>query len=76
MNKNIGIVFGVVVLVVIAGGIYASMNNKNDAIMEKEQMEQKVMEDKKVAEEKAMMEQKAMEEKNTIVDKSETIITS
>ena len=35
MNKNIGIVIGVIVLVVIVGGIYVSNNAKNDAMMAK-----------------------------------------
>jgi thiol-disulfide isomerase/thioredoxin len=55
MNKNIGIVVGVIVLVIITGGIYASMNSKNDAMMAKEQMEQKAMADQKMAEEKKAM---------------------
>ena len=67
MNKNIGIVIGVIVLVVIVGGIYVSNNAKNDAMMAKEQMEQKAMEDQKMAEEKAMMEKKAMEEKDAMM---------
>ena len=39
MNKNIGIVIGFVLLIVIT--IYTSMRSKNDAKMEKEQMEEK-----------------------------------
>jgi len=74
MNKNIGIVIGVIVLAVIVGGIYISNNAKNDAMMAKEQMEQKAMEDQKMAEEKAMMEKKAMEEKDAMMkaDTTET----
>ena len=34
MNKNIGIIIGVIVLVVIVGGIYVSNNAKDDAMME------------------------------------------
>lgn len=34
MNKNTAIIIGVIALVVIVGGVYASMNNKNDAMME------------------------------------------
>ena len=67
MNKSTGIIVGVIALVVVVGGIYASMNSKNDAMVAKEQMEQKAMEDKKMAEEKAMMEKKAMEEKETMM---------
>ena len=64
MSKNTGIIIGVIALVVVAGGIYASMNNKNDAVMAKEKIEQKAMEDKKIAEEKVMVEKNAMEEKD------------
>ena len=74
MNKNIGIVIGVVVLAVIVGGIYVSNNAKDDAMMVKEQMEQKAMEEQKMAEEKAMMEKRAMEEKDAMMkaDTTET----
>ena len=72
MNKSTGIVIGVIVLVVVIGGIYASMNNKNDAMMEKEKMEQQAMADKKMAEEKMMMEKKAMEEKETMMKEGAT----
>ena len=59
MNKNIGIIIGVIVLAVIVGGIYVSNNAKNDAVM---------------VEEKAMMEKKAMEEKDAMMkaDTTET----
>ncbi len=64
MNKNTGVVIGVVALVVIIiGGMYVSQNQKNDAMMAKEQMEQKAMEDQKMADEKAMMEKDAMMKK-------------
>ena len=74
MNKNIGIVIGVIVLAVVVGGIYISNNAKNDTMMAKEQLEQKAMEDQKMAEEKAMMEKKAMEEKDAMMkaDNTET----
>ena len=69
MNKNIGIVIGVIALIVIVGGIYASMDSKDDA------MEQKVLEEQKMAEEKAMMEKKAMEEKDeTSMEKADTMM--
>lgn len=68
MNKNIGIVVGVIVLVIIAGGIYASMNSKNDAMMAKEQMEQKAMADQNMAEEKAMTKK----DETSMMDKSDT----
>lgn len=68
MNKNTVIVIGIFVVLIVVGGIYASMNSENDStMMGKEEMEQKVMEDKKMAEEKAMMEKKAMEEKEAMM---------
>ena len=72
MNKNTGIIIGVIALVVVVGGIYASMNSKNDAMMAKEKMEQQAMEDKKMVEEKAMMEKKAMEEKEAMMKSDAT----
>ena len=85
MNKSTGIVIGIIVLVVVVGGIYASMNSKNDAMVAKEKMEPQAMEDKKMAEEEMMMEKKAMEEKeammkddatktDSMVDKSDTMM--
>ena len=67
MNKNIGIIIGVVVLAVVVGGIYISNNAKNDVMMTQEQMGQKAMEEQKMAEEKAMMEKKAVEEKDAMM---------
>ena len=72
MNKNTGIIIGVIALVVVVGGIYASMNSKNDAMMAKEKMEQQAMEDKKMVEEKAMMDKKAMEEKEAMMKSDAT----
>lgn len=72
MNKNTNIVIGIIVLVVIVGGIYASTNSKDDAILSKEKMEQKVMEDQKMADEKAMMEKNAIQEKDAMMKKDET----
>lgn len=37
MNKNTGIIIGVIALVVIVGGVYASINNKDDAMMKKDE---------------------------------------
>ena len=67
MNKNTGIIIGIIVLVIVAGGVYASMNSKDEAMMAKEKMEQQAMDDKKMAEEKAMMDKKAMEEKEAMM---------
>ncbi len=33
MNKNTGIIIGVIALIVIVGGVYASMNKKGDVMM-------------------------------------------
>lgn len=77
MNKNVGIVVGVIVLVVVAGGIYASMNSKNDAMMAKEQMEQKAIDEKKVMEEKdEMMKANSIMKKDetSMMDKSDTVM--
>lgn len=60
MNKNTRIIIGVIVLVLVVGGIYASKNNNNDAMMAKEQIEQKAMQDQKMSDEKVMMEKDAM----------------
>lgn len=67
MNKSTGIIVGIIILVVVAGGVYSSINSKNEAMMAKEKMEQQAMADKKMAEEKAMMEKKAMEEKEAMM---------
>jgi thiol-disulfide isomerase/thioredoxin len=58
MNKNTAVIIGVLALVVILGGVYASKKSNDNAVMVKEQGEQKVMEDKKVTEEKTAMEKK------------------
>ena len=60
MNKKTGIIVGVIALVVIVSGVYASMNNKDDAMMAKEKMEQQAMEDKAVMDKKVMEEKEAM----------------
>jgi thioredoxin 1 len=61
MNKNTGIIVGVIALAVIVGGVYVSKNKKNDATMTKEKMEQQVMETNKMTSEKSMMEKKTVE---------------
>ncbi|MEK7069156.1 MAG: thioredoxin family protein [Patescibacteria group bacterium] len=67
MNKNTGIIVGVIVLTAIIGGVYLSKNSQDDAMMVKDQMEQNAMEEQRMAEEKAMMEKKAMEEKGAMM---------
>lgn len=46
MNKNTKIIIGVLVLVIAASGVYASMSGKDIAMEVKEEVPQKVMEDK------------------------------
>jgi thiol-disulfide isomerase/thioredoxin len=60
MNKNTGIIIGVIAAVVIVGGVYASMKSNNDEMMVKEQMEQKAMQDKKMVEDTSMMKTDTM----------------
>lgn len=67
MNKNTGIIIGIIALAVVVGGVYTSMNSKDEAMMAKAKMEQQVMDDKKMIEEKAMMDKKAMEEKEAMM---------
>lgn len=82
MNKNTGIIIGIIALVVVAGGVYASMNGKDEAMMAKEKMEQQTMDDKKMAEEKeAMMKDGATntesmmkKDETSMVEKSDTMM--
>ncbi len=67
MNKNTRIIIGIIALVIVAGGVYASMNSKDEAMMAKEKMEMKAMEEAKMAEEKMMMDKKAMEDKGAMM---------
>lgn len=63
MNKSTGMIIGVAAIVLVVGGVSASMKNKNDVMMEKEKMNQQVMDDAKMPEEKVMGENNAMEVK-------------
>lgn len=45
MNKNVGIVIGIVVVLIIGGGVYASMNKSDDGMMDKKVDESSEMED-------------------------------
>lgn len=79
MNKNTWGIVGIVAIVVIAGGIYASMSSKDDAMMAKEKMEQQAMEDKKMVEDKAVKEKEAMmkadtTETDSMMDKGDTMM--
>ena len=69
MNKNIGIIIGVLVLVGIAGSIYGSMKSNDTAVVTNEQMEHKVMEDKKMTE-----DQGAMMKTDTMMVKGDTMM--
>lgn len=64
MNKNTLIIVGVVVLLLILGGVFASMKNKDDSMMQKDLMEQKAMEEKSMAEGEETMEDKSTTETN------------
>ena len=48
MNKNTGIIIGVIALLVILGGVYSSVGVKNDNMIAEEKMEQPVVENKEV----------------------------
>src|SRR3989344_9491218 len=72
MNKTIGVIIGVIVLAVIVGGIYMSNNTKNDAMMIKEQMEQKAMEEKKAMEEQDAMMKADTTETDSMMKEDET----
>ncbi|KKQ77965.1 MAG: hypothetical protein UT00_C0003G0040 [Parcubacteria group bacterium GW2011_GWA1_38_7] len=66
MNKSTGIIIGVIAIVVVAGGIYASMNRKNDAVM----MQKDVESDAKLAtQDKAMAEKEALQDKEAMMKK-------
>lgn len=68
MNKNTGIIIGVIVLLVIVSGVYASMNNKDGAMMAKEKMEQQA-----IGEKEAMMKDGATNTES-MVDKTDTMM--
>mgnify|MGYP001561626592 CR=1 FL=1 len=87
MNKNTGIIIGVVILIVIIGGVYASMDKSDDAMRAKEKMEQQGTEDKAMMEKKAMAEKEVMmkadttntdgmmkKEETSMMDKSDTMM--
>ncbi len=63
MNKNIGIVVGAIALVVIVGGVFASISDTdNAAMMEKQKMEQVAMEKEKMEKEAMLKEQMMKDE--------------
>lgn len=67
MNKNTGSIIGIIALVVIIGGVYVSMNSKDDVMMVKDSMDQKVIDDK-MADEKTMMDK----DETSMMKKDET----
>ena len=76
MNKNPGIIIGIIAVVIILGAVFASMNNKKDAMATEEKMEQKTMEDKiipedEVTEEKEMMIGDSAEKTDNMIKKDE-----
>lgn len=72
MNKNTGIIIGVIALVVILGGVYVSMNSKDDARM----AEEKVMEEKEVVVKDSATNTDGMVKKDetSIKDKADTMM--
>lgn len=55
MNKNTGIIIGIMALVVILGGVYASMNTRDSVVEQNKMPEGKMMMDEKVVENNNMM---------------------
>lgn len=68
MNKNISLIVGVLVVLIILGGVYVSMKKQDDAMMIKEKMEQQAMQDKKIAEEKITSEKDIMQKDEITTD--------
>lgn len=56
MNRNTWIIIGVIALFVIIGGVYASMANKSDSMMVKEEMGEKVTDEKMMDDKSVMMD--------------------
>lgn len=59
MNKNTGIIIGIVALIVIVGGVYASTNSKNDVVMTDKEKDAK--NDEMLAKENPSMAEKESE---------------
>ncbi|MBI2630918.1 thioredoxin family protein [Candidatus Nomurabacteria bacterium] len=66
MNKNTIVVAVVLAIIIIAGGIYALTNIKNDTVMSTDKVAREA-EDEAMTKEQAMAEQKAMEEKEAMM---------
>ena len=71
MNKTTGIIIGVIVLVIVVGGIYASMNSKNDAMMEKEAMEEK---DAMMKDDATKTDSMMKKDETSMMDKGDTMM--
>ena len=66
MNKNIGVIIGVIALVIVVGGIYASRSNKEDGAM----MQKDAENDAKLAtQDKATAEKEALQDKEAMMKK-------
>ena len=86
MNKNTGIVVGVIALVVVAGGVYAAMKSNEKMIMVGEQvmrdtlkMEETIKEIEEMEKEKAMKDKEADEamiknDETGMADKADTMM--
>jgi len=62
MNKNTGIIIGIIILVVVVSGIYTFRNKEGEKIIEKENTEQQIKSEEKVI-------------KDAVIEKNETIKT-
>lgn len=76
MNKNTGIIIGVIALLVIVGGVYVSVNNKDNAVMVREKMEQQTVEDKEVMvkDDATNIDNMMRKVDTSMVDKSDTMM--
>ncbi len=73
MNKNTSVIIGIIILLVIVGGVYASMNDKENNALTKEAMEQKSMEDKAVMQkDEVVMEKDDVTSNESMMKKNET----
>ena len=76
MNKNISVVLGIAVLLVVVGGIYSSMNKKSDDMKVLNTMDQSSIDTQKMDDEKVMMEKNAMMKKDetSMIKKEDAMI--
>lgn len=71
MNKNTGIIIGVIVLAVIVGGIYASTNSRKDAVMMTDQQKDAASDAMLTKENPAAVEAEALEDKEAMMKESD-----